>query len=256
MVKPNDFLTALNGDIVRVKIIKENSRTGKREGKITEVVSRKQTEFIGHLQVSAHHAFFVPDSDKPMPDLYIPLQSINGAKHKDKVLVRLVRWEKDDKKPVGEVVSILENDSPNDAAMKEILTEAGFPISFPDEVMEEAGRLPDIIGEDEVARRKDCRNILTFTIDPVDAKDFDDAISIRQLGDNKYEIGVHIADVSHYVEPDTALDEEAYKRATSVYLPDRVNPMLPEHISNQLCSLRPKEDKLTFSAIFQMNTLS
>ena len=253
LVKPNDFLTALNGDIVRVKIIKENSRTGKREGKITEVVSRKQTEFIGHLQVSAHHAFFVPDSDKPMPDLYIPLQSINGAKHKDKVLVRLVRWEKDDKKPVGEVVSLLENDSPNDAAMKEILTEAGFPISFPDEVMEEVGRLPDIIGEEEVARRKDCRNVLTFTIDPVDAKDFDDAISLRQLGDNKYEIGVHIADVSHYVEPDTALDEEAYKRATSVYLPDRVNPMLPEHISNQLCSLRPKEDKLTFSAIFQMN---
>ena len=141
----------------------------------------------------------------------------------------------------------------SDIAMKQILLSAGFNLSFDDEVMEQAERFPDGVSAAEAKKRRDFRDILTFTIDPVDAKDFDDAISIRQLGDNKYEIGVHIADVSHYVEPDTALDEEAYKRATSVYLPDRVNPMLPEHISNQLCSLRPKEDKLTFSAIFQMN---
>jgi len=253
LVRPNDFGTALNGDTVRVKVVRENVRTGKKEGKITEVVERKQTEFIGRLQVSAHHAFFVPDSDKPMPDLYIPMQSINGAQHRDKVLVKLVRWDKEDKKPVGEVISVMAPDDVNDAAMKEILAEAGFPLSFSDEVVEEAGRLVDVIDEAEIAKRRDCRSLLTFTIDPVDAKDFDDAISIRKLGDNKYEIGVHIADVSHYVVPDSALDAEAYRRATSVYLPDRVNPMLPEHISNELCSLRPHEDKLTFSAIFQTN---
>ena len=151
------------------------------------------------------------------------------------------------------MVSILENDSPNDAAMKEILTEAGFPISFPDEVMEEAGRLPDIIGEEEVARRKDCRNVLTFTIDPVDAKDFDDAISFKRIDQHTFEIGVHIADVSHYVQPNTALDQEALNRGTSVYLVGKVIPMLPEKLSNELCSLRPNEDKLTFSAVFKMD---
>lgn len=253
LVRPNDFATALHGDTVRVKIIKENARTGKKEGKITEVVSRKQTEFVGHIQLSAHHAFFVPDTDKPMPDLYIPMNELNGAKHKERVIVRLVKWDKEDKKPVGSVVSVLLADSENDGAMKEILAEAGFPLHFPDDVMEEAARIPELIDAEEISKRRDCRDILTFTIDPVDAKDFDDAISFRKLGNDKYEIGVHIADVSHYVQPETELDAEAYKRATSVYLPDRVNPMLPEKISNELCSLRPNEDKLTFSAIFQMN---
>lgn len=253
LVRPNDFSTALHGDTVRVKIIKENARTGKKEGKIAEVVSRKQTEFVGHIQLSAHHAFFVPDTDKPMPDLYIPMNELNGAKHKERVIVRLVKWDKEDKKPVGTVVSVLLADNENDGAMKEILAEAGFPLSFPDDVMEEAARIPEIIDAEEISKRRDCRDILTFTIDPVDAKDFDDAISFRKLGEDKYEIGVHIADVSHYVQPDTELDAEAYKRATSVYLPDRVNPMLPEKISNELCSLRPNEDKLTFSAIFQIN---
>ena len=253
LVRPNDFATALHGDLVRVKIIKENARTGKKEGKITEVISRKQTEFIGHIQLSAHHAFFVPDTDKPMPDLYIPMSELNGAKHKERVIVRLVKWDKEDKKPVGTVVSLMLAENENDAAMKEILAEAGFPLSFPEDVQEEAARLPDILDSEEIKRRRDCRDVLTFTIDPVDARDFDDALSFRKLGEDKYEIGVHIADVSYYVHPDTALDEEAYKRATSVYLPDRVNPMLPERISNELCSLRPHEDKFTFAAIFQMN---
>ncbi len=253
LVRPNDFFTALHGDIVRVKVIKENARTGKKEGKITEVVERKQTEFIGHLQVSAHHAFFVPDTDKPMPDLYIPMHELNGAKHKDRVVARLVKWDKDDKKPVGAVVSIMEADNENDAAMKELLAEAGFPLSFSADILAEAARLNDTIDEAEIALRRDCREILTFTIDPIDAKDFDDAISFRKLGDDKYEIGVHIADVSHYLKPDTELDKEAYKRATSVYLPDRVNPMLPEKISNELCSLRPHEDKLCFAVVFQVN---
>jgi ribonuclease R len=253
LVRPNDFSTALHGDSVRVKVVKENARTGKKEGKITEVIARKQTEFIGHIQLSAHHAFFVPDTDKPMPDLYIPMNELNGAKHKERVVVQLVKWDKEDKKPVGKVVSVMLADNENDAAMKELLAQAGFPLTFPEAVLAEAAQLSEVLDTEEIKKRKDCRDILTFTIDPVDAKDFDDAISFRKLGDDKYEIGVHIADVSHYVHPDTELDAEAYKRATSVYLPDRVNPMLPEKISNELCSLRPHEDKLTFAAIFQMN---
>ena len=187
-----------------------------------------------------------------MPDLFIPLSDLNGAKNKDRVVARLVKWDKDDKKPVGAIVSVMLPEDENDAAMKELLAQAGFPLFFPEDVMEEAARLPDVLDSEELKKRKDCRDILTFTIDPVDAKDFDDAISIRKLSSGMYEIGVHIADVSYYVIPETELDEEAYKRATSVYLPDRVNPMLPERISNELCSLRPHEDKFTFSAIFQM----
>jgi ribonuclease R len=254
MVKPGDFATALNGDIVRVKLVKENIRTGKKEGRITEVINRKQTEFIGHLQLSTNHAFFVPDTDKPMPDLFIPLIDINGAKNKDRVVARLVKWDKTDKKPVGEIVKVLLPEDDNDAAMQELLAQAGFPLSFPLDVQESAERIPDFLDREEISKRRDCREILTFTIDPADAKDFDDAISIRELSKDVYEVGVHIADVSYYVHPESDLDVEAYKRATSVYLPDRVNPMLPEKISNELCSLRPHEDKFTFSAIFQMTS--
>lgn len=252
LVRPGDFTTALNGDTVRVKVIKENVRTGKKEGKITEVVTRKQTEFIGHIQLSTNYAFFIPDTDKPMPDLFIPLTDLNGAKNKDRVVVRLVKWDKEDKKPVGTVVSVMLPEDENDAAMKELLAQAGFPLFFPDDVLEESQRFPEMLDAEEIRKRRDCRELLTFTIDPVDAKDFDDALSIRKLANGHYEIGVHIADVSYYILPETELDAEAYKRATSVYLPDRVNPMLPERISNELCSLRPHEDKFTFSAIFQM----
>lgn len=252
IVRPQDFNTALHGDTVRVKITKENFSSGRKEGKITEVVIRKQTEFIGHLQLSSKHAFFLPDSKRPIPDFYIPLDKINGAADKQKVLARLIKWDKGDKSPVGEIIGVMKEEDVNDAAMKEILAEAGFPLSFPDDVMEEAARLPEVLAKDEIAKRTDFRETLTFTIDPVDAKDFDDAISIKKIKANLYEIGVHIADVSHYVLPHTKLDEEAYKRATSVYLPDRVNPMLPEKISNELCSLRPHEDKFTFSAIFEI----
>jgi len=253
LVRPGDFNNALHGDIVRVKVVKENMNTGRKEGKIVEVLQRKQTEFIGTLQLGTNYAFFVPDSERPVPDMYIPFENIHGAKNKERVAVRLLKWENGDKKPVGEVISVLKAEDENDRAMKELLSENGFPLAFPDDVLEEAARLPDAISPSEINKRIDFRETLTFTIDPVDAKDFDDAISIKTLKNDLYEIGVHIADVSHYVEPGTILDEEAYKRATSVYLPDRVNPMLPEHISNVLCSLRPQEDKLTFSAIFQMN---
>ena len=253
LVRPGDFTTALHGDTVRVKVIRENMRTGKKEGKITEVVARKQTEFIGHIQLSTNYAFFIPDTDKPMPDLFIPFGELNGAKNKDRVVARLVKWDKDDKKPVGTIVSIMQPEDENDAAMKELLAQAGFPLTFPEDVLEEAERIPEVLDTEEIKRRRDCRDLLTFTIDPSDAKDFDDAISIRKLNSGLYEIGVHIADVSYYVLPETELDLEAYKRATSVYLPDRVNPMLPEKISNELCSLRPHEDKFTFSVIFQMS---
>lgn len=253
LVRPNDFNTALHGDVVRVKVNKSFDAKKRTQGVITEVVQRKRTEFIGRLQLNKGFAFFTAQMDKPMPDIFIPADKINGATENDRVIVKLTQWEDKGKRPVGEVIGILNIEEPNDAAMKEILLENGFPIEFPDEVMEEAARIPELITEAEIKKRKDVREILTFTIDPADAKDFDDALSFRVLKNGNYEIGIHIADVGHYVETGTALDEFAYGKATSVYLPDRVNPMLPEHISNVLCSLRPHEDKLTFSAIFQVS---
>jgi ribonuclease R len=251
LVRPNGFNTALHGDTVRVRIMGDESRSGRKQGEVVEVVDRKQTEFMGRIDVSQNFAFFIAESDKPMPDIYIPLDKLNGAKDGDKVIAKLLSWEKN-KKPNGEVLEIMDASNVNDLAMKEIIMENGFPIGFSEEVLEASERLPDTLPEDEIKKRKDVRGILTFTIDPADAKDFDDAISFRVLKDGNYEIGVHIADVSYYVEPETALDTSAYERATSVYLPDRVNPMLPERISNELCSLRPNEDKFTFSAIFEI----
>ena len=253
MVRPNDFNTALHGDVVRIKVNKSFDTKKRTQGVITEVVQRKRVEFIGRLQMNKGFAFFVAQMDKPMPDIFIPADKINGATENDRVIVKLTQWENVGKRPEGEVVSILNIEEPNDVAMKEILLENGFPIEFPDDVMEEAARIPEVISDAEIKGRNDVREILTFTIDPADAKDFDDALSFRVLKNGNYEIGVHIADVGHYVETDTVLDEFAYNKATSVYLPDRVNPMLPEHISNVLCSLRPNEDKLTFSAIFQVS---
>ncbi|HEV2355165.1 MAG TPA: ribonuclease R [Puia sp.] len=251
LVRPADFNTALHGDTVQVRVISQPGRSGRLTGEIEEVVERKQLEFLGHIEISQSFAFFIAEMDKPMPDIYVPLSQLNGAAHNDKVIVRITEWEKN-KKPQGTVIQVMDAGDENDRSMKEILLENGFPVFFPENVMEESERLSDLIPAAEIARRKDLRGVLTFTIDPLDARDFDDAISIRSLESGQLEIGVHIADVSYYVEPDTALDKEAYERATSVYLPDRVNPMLPERISNELCSLRPHEDKLTFSAIFRM----
>ncbi len=254
LVRPNDFGRAFHGDTVRVQINKDNGRGKRIEGKITDVAERGQTTFIGNIQVNKNIAFFIPASEKMIPDFFIAPESLNGAVSGSRVVVRLVKWDKADKKPVGEVVSILHSEDLNDMAMKEILIESGFPLSFEKTVLDEAHKLSGKITREELKKRKDCRDILTFTIDPVDAKDFDDAISIRNLDNGNYEIGVHIADVSHFVLPGSILDKAAYERATSVYLPDRVNPMLPEKISNELCSLRPNEDKYTFSVIFQINS--
>lgn len=252
LVRPADFNTALHGDTVRVRVVGGSAKkSGRQQGQIVDVVQRKQNEFLGKLEIGKSAAFFTADTEKPMPDIFIPLSALNGAKDGDRVIVRITEWEKQ-KKPVGKVVQVMEPGNEGDMAMKEILMENGFPLFFPENVLEEAERIPDTISPDEINKRRDCRDVLTFTIDPVDAKDFDDAISIRLLKNGIYEIGVHIADVSHYVEFDSALDKEAYDRATSVYLPDRVAPMLPERISNELCSLRPREDKLTFSAVFQI----
>jgi ribonuclease R len=250
LIRPSDFNTALHGDTVKVKLKEGGGR--RMQGVVAEVLQRRRLEFIGHIEMNKGFAFCIPEMDKPMPDIFIPLSNLKNAKDKDRVVVRIMEWEKGGKRPVGEVISILDAENLNDAAMKEILLENGFPLEFPDDALEVAARIPEAISKTEIKKRKDFRNILTFTIDPVDAKDFDDAISFVKLNNGHYEIGVHIADVSHYVEPDNALDKTAYEKATSVYLPDRVNPMLPEHISNVLCSLRPHEDKLTFSAVFEI----
>jgi ribonuclease R len=251
LVKPNDFNKAMHGDTVRVRL-KESA--GKRiEGVIEEVAERKQIEFIGDIEISGTFAFFKPDSPRPMPDFYISTRNLNGAKNNDRVIVRFLNWEKESRKPEGEVVMVMKAKDRGDLAMKEILIQNGFALEFPPEVLKETAELGGAIDPKELANRKDYRSVLTFTIDPADAKDFDDALSVKKTGDDEYEIGVHIADVGHFVKPGSALDKEGYERATSVYLPDRVNPMLPEKISNELCSLRPNEDKYTFSAIFKIN---
>ena len=253
LVFPNDFNTALKGDEVRIKITKIRQGSGKKEGKVLEVIKRKQVSFAGTMQVTNKHAFFIPNTVFPMPDIYIPIKYLNNARDKDRVLVELISWETASRKPEGRVLEIFTPEQENDLAMKSIVAEAGFSLAFSEETLSFARSISDVVSDAEIAKRKDYRKILTFTIDPVDAKDFDDAISFQKLPNGNTEIGVHIADVSHYVQPNTSIDNEAYERATSVYLPDRVYPMLPERISNELCSLRPKEDKLTFSATFEVD---
>ncbi len=252
LIRPEDMETAFDGDEVRVRVDRVSSK-GRPEGVVRSVLKRTQTEFSGRLEVSDKFAFLIPDKDNMRVDIFVPLNSLKGAKDGEHAIVKIVDWSSKSKNPVGEVVEVLTNQRLNQIAMKSILVENGFPLHFSDDALEEAARIPDALDSNEIKRRKDCRDVLTFTIDPVDAKDFDDAISIRPLKGGYFEIGVHIADVSYYVVEDTQLDKEAYERATSVYLPDQVLPMLPEHISNVLCSLRPNEDKFTFSAIFQMN---
>ena len=252
LVKPNNFGKAFHGDTVRVQINKGLNANTRTEGIITDVVERKQSSFIGSIHINGKVAFFEPSGDKPMPDFFIPAEHLQGAVQGDRVVVKFIKWEKEDRKPIGKVDTILNARNEADMAMKEIILDAGFPIGFDEALIKEAEGFSGKITREEISKRKDFRDILTFTIDPVDAKDFDDAISIRNLDNGNYEIGVHIADVSHFVKPGSILDKEAYERATSVYLPDRVNPMLPEKISNELCSLRPNEDKYTFSVVFQI----
>ncbi len=241
---------ALDGDTVRVKCAKQAGRT-RYVGEIEEILERATEHFIGVLRLSSRFGFVMPDKQNMSTDIYVPLEDLNGAKDGEKVVVKVIRWQTAKiKSPIGIITETLGKAGSSDIEMKSILLQNGFELSFPEDVIEESEALPEKISKEEIAKRRDFREILTFTIDPDTARDFDDALSIEYLEDDKYEVGVHIADVTHYVREGSALDKEAYKRSTSVYLVDRVSPMLPEKISNILCSLRPNEEKLTFSAVF------
>lgn len=243
---------ALHGDRVRVKLFSRKRSDGREEGEIVEIVQRSRTEFAGTIHFEPRVAFFVPDNKK-FPDFLIPKENAGKAKDGQKVVVKMVSWEDPSDLPVGEVVTVLGEVGENETEINAIMIEYGLPYHFPKEVERVAGLIPTEITADEIAKRRDMRSITTFTIDPFDAKDFDDALSVQQLPNGLWEIGVHIADVSHYVKPGTLLDKEALNRGTSVYLVDRVVPMLPEVLSNYVCSLRPNEEKLTFSAVFEMD---
>ena len=252
IIRPNDFNKAFHGDLVRVEITKGDVRAGRLQGKIVQVVERKQKQFVGIIEVNKDFAFFIPSSDKSIPDFFIPSYALHGAKDGQKVIAQIVSWDEKDKRPKGEIIEVVTDEMEGDLAMKEILIQQGFSIQFQEDVLEASERISEVIGKDEISIRRDLREILTFTIDPDDAKDFDDALSFNRIDKDHVEIGVHIADVSHYIEEDGVLDTSAYERATSVYLPDRVVPMLPERLSNGLCSLRPHEEKLTYSCMYKM----
>lgn len=256
-VPPKHVNGALNGDIVRVLLFpapprrKGGAPIRKPEGEIVAVLKRANEFFIGTLRKSRKYALFLPDNPNMPVDIYVPLEACGDARDGDKVVVRVTDWQEGKGRvPIGKVTQTLGEVGGNDFEMKKILINQGFELSHSEEAEAEAERIPEKISPQEIARRRDFRDVLTFTIDPEDAKDFDDALSFKELEDGKVEIGVHIADVTHYLKPDSQLDREAFKRSTSVYLVDRVSPMLPEKLSNNLCSLVPHADRLTFSAVF------
>jgi ribonuclease R len=239
---------SLHLDKVKVQIFQAER---KLEGKVIEVVSRFKTEYVGRVQIGKKTTFVVPDSNKIIVDFYI--KGGLKAEHDQKVVVELVKWE-DSKSPQGKIVRVLGDSGDNNTEMNSIMIEYGLPLEFPQDVINESFLVPEVITEEEIASRKDMRSVTTLTIDPVDAKDFDDALSVNIVSGNIIEVGVHIADVGHYVKPGTKLDDEAFKRATSVYLVDRCVPMLPERLSNGICSLKPNEDRLSFSVIFTLDS--
>ena len=253
-VRTQDLGTALHGDLVRISIV--SKRKGQKpEGREEEIVKRNRTRFVGRLDVTPNRfAFVVPDFKKIYQDFFIYQENIGKAQNNDKVLFEVTRWGDGDKAPEAKVIEILGKTGENEAEIHSIMAEFDLPFRFPPHVLKESEKIADEITDKEIKARRDFRKILTFTIDPEDAKDFDDALSFRKLDNGHFEIGVHIADVTHYVKEGTQLDEDAFDRATSVYLVDRTVPMLPERLSNQLCSLRPNETKLTFAAVFEMDT--
>lgn len=238
----------------RVKVFLYASRKGQQpEGEVVEIIKRAQDTFVGILDVSDSYAFLTLDNRIMTNDIFIPKNKLNGGKSGQKAVVKLLGWEPNAKNPVGEVIDVLGDKGDNTAEMHAILAEFGLPYKYPADVEAAAEKIDAGITPDEVVKRIDMRSITTFTVDPRDAKDFDDALSLRKLDDGLWEVGVHIADVTHYVRPDSIIEQEGRERATSVYLVDRTIPMLPEHLSNGICSLRPDEDKLTYSVIFKMN---
>lgn len=242
----------LHDDTVKAFVYKKR-RNSKLEADIIEVLERKKTTYVGTLQMSKNFGFVIPDNKKMYTDIFISQNKLHGAQHGDKVLAKITDWPERSKNPFGNITKIIGKPGEHDTEIHSILLEYALPYEFPKEVEEDASRLNTKIPGEEISKRRDMRSDLTFTIDPKDAKDFDDALSFKILDNGNYEIGIHIADVSHYVRPKTVLDNEAFNRATSVYLVDRVVPMLPEVLSNGVCSLRPDEEKLTFSAVFEMD---
>ncbi|MGB3619636.1 MAG: ribonuclease R [Catalinimonas sp.] len=259
-IDTDQLMGAHDGDTVRVAVYpaskRQRSRGGRGnnpEGEVVEILERGRTEYVGKIEISERHAFVIPDGRRMYDDIFVRSEHIGHAHNNDKVVVRITEWPEGKFSPVGEVIEVLGPAGAHNTEMHAIMAEFGLPFQFPEGVEQEAESISDQISQEEVARRRDMRDVLTFTIDPVDAKDFDDALSVRKLDGGDWEVGVHIADVTHYVHPETDLEREAHRRATSVYLVDRVVPMLPERLSNGLCSLRPHEDKLCFSAVFRLD---
>ena len=243
---------AMDGDKVKVQLFAKR-RGAEPEGEVVEILESRERTFVGKLQVAKGFAFLITESKTLANDIFIPKNKLKGGKNGDKAIVRIMEWPEDAKNPLGEVIDILGSAGQNNAEMHAILAEFGLPYKYPAAVEKAADKIPDTISKEEIQNREDFRGITTFTIDPKDAKDFDDALSARRLANGNWEVGVHIADVTHYVKPDGVIDKEAQSRATSVYLVDRTIPMLPERLCNQICSLRPNEEKLCFSAIFELN---
>lgn len=243
---------AMDGDKVRVQLFARR-RGAEPEAEVMEVLENKKRTFVGRLQIAKDYAFLVTEDKTLSNDIFIPREHLHGGRNNDKALVRIIEWPEGAKNPLGEVIDILGKAGDNNTEMHAILAEFGLPYTYPEKVEEAANRIPTEITDEDRAGREDFRGVVTFTIDPKDAKDFDDALSLRKLENGLWEVGVHIADVTHYVKPGSIIDKEAYERATSVYLVDRTIPMLPESLCNNLCSLRPNEEKLTFSVIFEMN---
>ncbi|MCC7532302.1 MAG: ribonuclease R [Bacteroidia bacterium] len=241
---------ALQGDLVKINVF---NRRGNPEGEVIEVIKRAKTKFVGTIQVMPKFAFVVPDYNKLHVDFFVPLEHTLNAKNGQKVVVELTEWKRGSENPNGKIVEVLGNAGEHETEIHAIMAEYGLPMHFSEKVENEAKQIDTKIKEQEISKRRDFRNITTFTIDPADAKDFDDALSLQKLSNGHWEIGVHIADVTHYVKPGTILDDEAVNRATSVYLVDRCVPMLPEVLSNFACSLRPNEEKYCFSAVFEMD---
>ncbi len=246
---------ALNGDVVKIYLFATKKSRGP-EGEVTEIIERARDTFVGVVEVSSRFAFLTPDSRQMPYDIFIPIEKLKGAGDGQKAIAKIVEWPKHAKNPFGEIIEVLGNQGDNETEMHAILAEFGLPYRFSEETLLAAEKIPNRITREDISYRKDYRNIPTFTIDPEDAKDYDDALSIKKLPNGNWEVGVHIADVTNYVKPASELDAEARERATSVYLVDRTVPMLPERLSNNICSLRPGEDKLCFSAVFELNDKS
>jgi ribonuclease R/exosome complex exonuclease DIS3/RRP44 len=251
-IPSNNLGKGLQNDTVKAYVYKRN-RSNKLEADIIEIIERDKTTFVGVLQMSKNFGFVLCDNQKMYVDIFISKARVNGAEHGDKVQVKITDWPENSKNPFGKIIQVLGKPGDHNTEIHSILLEYGLPYKFENEVEKDASSLSLEITKEEISKRRDMRQDLTFTIDPKDAKDFDDALSFTKLTNGNYEIGIHIADVSHYVQPNTIIDKEAYSRATSVYLVDRVVPMLPEILSNGACSLRPNEEKLTFSAVFEIN---